>query len=441
MKRLPAILLTAAFAVSLFGGCNGLRKEKVDTVHVWTGDGGGKSTWITLVDEFNRTVGKEKNVKIDWKTFSGEYSLIAQEAYEKGKLPEIVALSADQTTAFAQSGDILPLEDFEGGEEFVRQYNSITPNRVRVIDTKSYAVYSSSNVAGLIYNKDLFRKAGIVDKNGEPVPPKTLAQMREYAKRITDKKRNIYGYSYPMNFSPMYSVINVVSTSARIKNDIENVTADMSEYKPMLQTLLDMKADGSLFPGAESLENDTSRMYFAEGKIGMMAGISWDAAVLTTQFVANCDWAVAPFPTVDGTEKYPAWHDVSGAYVISKNAKKIADEKIMAVYEFIFSRDTRMALYENNVRIPCMADVKENADESNLLPQFKQFAQIFDESYEDDILNPVALGGLPESWKDVWNGRLSLDEMIEQWGRDKSAELSRKILENPEIYGKESDDI
>lgn len=427
MKRMLSAILAAMLSAACFGGCAGSDKEKVDTVCVWTSDGGGKSTWAKLTDDFNRTVGKQKKVKIEWTTFSGEYSSVVGEAYEKGSLPDIVALSEKQTIDFAKSGDILPLEDFTGGSNFVQRYEAITPNRIKIIDGKVYGVSSTSNVAGLIYNKDLFKKAGIVDANGEPVPPKTFAQMREYAKRITDKKKNIYGYSYPMNFSSMYSVTNPVSTSARIKYDVKSTTADMSEFKPMLQTLLDMKSDGSLFPGAKTLDNDTSRMYFAEGKIGMMAGISWDVAVLTTQFVANCDWAVAPFPTFDGTMKYPAWHDLSGSYAITKNAKKIDDEKIMAVYEFMYSRDTRMALYENNVRISCMTDVMEHADESKLLPQFKQFSQIFDESYRADTLIPVATGGLPSVWKDVWEGEITLDEMIDNWNKMESSVLAKKI--------------
>ena len=282
-------------------------------------------------------------------------------------------------------------------------------------------------MAGLIYNKDLFRKAGLVDKNGEPTPPKTLAQMREYAKILTDKEKNIYGYSYPMNFSLTYSVLFPFLTSARIRYDAQSNTADESEFKPILQTLLDMKEDGSLFPGVEKLDNDTSRMYFAEGKIGMMAGISWDVAVLTTQFVADCDWAVAPFPTLAGVSRYSAWYDISGSYSISKNAKKIDDEKIMAVYEFMYSRDTRMTLYENNVRISCMTDVMEYADDSRLLPQFRQFAKIFDENYEGSTSTPIATSGLLALWKDVWKGETSLDEMIEKWNKSESLRLAEKI--------------
>ncbi|UKI36994.1 MAG: hypothetical protein L6V93_01850 [Clostridiales bacterium] len=44
----------------------------------------------------------------------------------------------------------------------------------------------------------------------------------------------------------------------------------------------------------------------------MYMGLSWDVGVLTSQFVAKCDWGVAPCPVVEGMERQPNWRDISG---------------------------------------------------------------------------------------------------------------------------------
>ena len=423
MKRLCLLVLT--FALLLLGGCRGGSGD-IDVVRVWTNDGGGKYVWNKLVDEFNRNHSEKYKVKIEWTTLGSDYYDVIERARRKGELPDIIACGAAQSKKFIKNGDILPIDEFEGGREFLDEYNSITEDRFRIIDGKVYGVYSTSNVAGLIYNKDLFRKAGIVDSSGEPTPPKTLKEMREYARRITDKKKNIYGYSYPLNFSLGHSTTIPFSTSARIRYNDDTKTADISEYKPLFETLLGMKDDGSVFPDALTLDNDTSRLYFAEGRVGMMAGISWDVSVLTTQFVCDDDWGVAPFPTADGVAKYPAWYDISGSLIITKNAKKTDDKKIMAVYKFIHSYETRKEMYENNVRISCMTDVQENANEENMLPQFKQFAKLFDERYCINTPDIILADGFEESWKSVWQGKMTVDEMLSLWQKTEGKKMYKQ---------------
>ncbi|MCL5269418.1 MAG: extracellular solute-binding protein [bacterium] len=54
----------------------------------------------------------------------------------------------------------------------------------------------------LMYNKDMFRRAGLVDARGEPAPPRTWEQLRDYAKRLTQYDEN--GNIKVLGFSPTY---------------------------------------------------------------------------------------------------------------------------------------------------------------------------------------------------------------------------------------------
>lgn len=47
----------------------------------------------------------------------------------------------------------------------------------------------------LAYNRQMFREAGLVDAHGEPDPPDTWEELREWAIRLTDRERGIYGFA------------------------------------------------------------------------------------------------------------------------------------------------------------------------------------------------------------------------------------------------------
>lgn len=439
MKRLLGFLLIVTLMASMFVGCGSsdTNTGAVQKVRVWTSDSGARAIWDPLVENFNNTIGKEKAIKLEWETYGSDYSTVVDVARQNGQLPDIITLSNAKLYEYIATDDVIAIDDMPGGPEFLKEYDSpFAKGSPLLTDGKTYGVNSTSNVAGLIYNKDLFRKAGIVDENGEPTPPKTLAEAREYAKRLTNTKEGIYGYSFPMAFSMSYilGIPTITSMGRTAKYDYDNLTYDVSSWKNSLQWIIDMKNDGSLFPGIESLDNDTSRSYFAEGKIGMMPGISWDVSVLTSQFVAKCDWGVASFPLVDENVKYPAWRDLSNAYLITKTAMETGADKVMEVYKFIYSYETRKTLYENNARISCKNDVLTGADESKLDPHFKQFAELMDENYEV-ITNPkLKIEG--ETADDVYRkailGRITIDEAIEDINTRYTAAL-RKGVEDGSI--------
>ncbi|MGO4375401.1 extracellular solute-binding protein [Paenibacillus sp. MCAF20] len=71
--------------------------------------------------------------------------------------------------------------------------------------------------------------------------------------------------------------------------------------KPIIEAFKQIKDDGSMLPGVESLDIDPLRAQFAEGKIGMYLSFSAEAGVYTSQFPAKIDWAAAPVPSIDGS--------------------------------------------------------------------------------------------------------------------------------------------
>lgn len=438
MKKRVSILIAAAlFVTGVMSGCG--NKEKADSVSkvtVWSSDGSAKALWTELVKEFNETTGKKKGIEVEWVTYgAADYSTIVDVARQNGQLPEICTLTNNQAKEFAATGEIISIEDIEGGKEFAEEYNSVKVTNVNWFNNKYYGFLSSINTAGLIYNKDLFKRAGIVDENGEAVPPKTLAEVREYAKIITDASKGIYGYSFPWKNSNYYTLNAPLTRAFGEGNyDYDNLTVDVSGISNRIKWIMGLKEDGSLFPGVESLDNDTSRAYFAEGNIGMMSGVSWDVGVLTTQFVAKCDWDVVPFPTEDGEDTYPSWVAYGGSYNITANAKKLPDEKILEVYKFIYSLNTRKTFYEKGISIPAKSDAIEAADASNIPKQLISFTKLYEEGQTPKIFPSLKTEGEADEtvWRKVFAGEIPIDEAAADIAARNSAAL-RKGVENGDI--------
>ena len=428
MKKKMALILTVVLSVVCLFGCSaGVDTKKVkpqadsnDTIiTVWSGSGGGQAVWEELVDQWNANEGDEKNIFINWKTvMDSQQHDVAQQS---GQLPEIVSLNLSRINKFRTSGDIVAIEDLPGGEEFVKEYNFPALDGVNAFDGKTYRLDREATIAGLAYNKDLFKKAGIVDENGEAKAPKTISELREAAKKITELGGGVYGFAFPLKFGTYYTIDMPTANSFSITNpavkiDLDNLTVSYSGYKDKFQWILDMKEDGSIFPGAVTLDNDTARAYFSAGTIGMIPAISWDVGVYTTQFPAECDWDVCQFPLIDGKGLYQNGHSISGGLAVSKNAVK--DEKTaaatMEVYKFIYSLDTRTTLFEQGIEMSCKSDVLETADTSKTDPRHLKFASFLPEEIKRYPSQSYVLEG--ENWdvlfQKVWMGDITLDEAI-----------------------------
>lgn len=446
MKKLLALTLALLVCVGCFAGCDKADKNKAkgaaDTddvvINVWSTEAGAQAVWEELVDEWNATTGEEKNIYIEWTTSTDSAKMdIAQ---QNGQLPNIFNVSGTQLRKFILNGDLIPLNDLPGGEEFLKEYGQEGLEGSNYKDGKQYSVYMTVRTAGLIINKDLFKKAGIVDENGEAKAPETISELREAAKKITNEKEQIYGYAFPLKFGLGYTTTPQLSTSfesAGSENVISYTDLDKLEvtypgYKEMHQWLIDLRDDGSLFPGAETLDNDTARAYFSQGKIGMYPAISWDVGVFTDQFPAQCDWEVVEFPVLDGHENTGNyWNQRGGGMVIGKTAAAKNPEETMEVYKFIYSLKSRTELFERGINLSCKTDVLENADESKVDPKFLAFAKLVNENKR--YVNNETYISEGESWavlfQKVWQNQITLDDAIAQYEKDQTEGLKKAVEE------------
>jgi ABC-type glycerol-3-phosphate transport system substrate-binding protein len=109
-----------------------------------------------------------------------------------GTAEDIIALWATEGYV-AERGYALDLTDLVEKWEYKEQLNKdvLTPF---IRDGRIYALPYRGYMMGLLYNKKLFKQAGLVDKNGQAKVPADWDEFVACARKLTDKKKGVSGF-------------------------------------------------------------------------------------------------------------------------------------------------------------------------------------------------------------------------------------------------------
>jgi arabinogalactan oligomer/maltooligosaccharide transport system substrate-binding protein len=140
-------------------------------------------TYQALVKQFEAA---NKNIKVKYVNvpFDQAQNKFDTAAGAKGA-PDVMRSEVGWTPAFAKKGYFLPLD----GTEALADQSKFQPNLIKQAqyDGKTYGVPLVTDTLALVYNKAIFKKAGITEA------PKTWDELKADAFKI-DAKENVYGY-------------------------------------------------------------------------------------------------------------------------------------------------------------------------------------------------------------------------------------------------------
>lgn len=443
LLKFVAGVLAACSMVGLCG-CGGnvsTSGDGVKTAQVWMGVGHSKQFWEETINEFNQGYGKEIGVNL---VLTAKTDSAYTQALD-------VAINSDQLPDFFMSGDlkklveknqIAALSDMPGMEEFLADYEDMLVEKTHTYEGKTYSIPGSLTTRGLIYNKDMFKAAGIVDENGEAEAPVTFEDVREYAKLLTNTDKGEYGIAFPVKWGAwIESDILTLSQSTSgvfMYNPVEG-KFDFDGCKPALEMIMGIKEDGSLYPGAEGLDNDPARARFAEGKIGMKIAYSFDVGVLNEQFPAKCDWGVAPLPVVAEDNCYKQHAQTSQSLQVStKGVENLGEEKAALVFKWLYSKENIGKMYAKGLEIPCNWDWVKDVELETDAKGWKEFCELANISaVRSTGNNPRNMEG-EKSVKEVlvdgiWAGKTSIDDGIAELNEICNRAMEKYNSENPDI--------
>lgn len=310
------------------------------------------------IDEFNAT--NDMNIEVSYEAMTENYDNNLELSFQSNQAPDIFRAKSE-ITPYIKKDMIIPLDEYLTDEDYEKYGDTLGVQNINMYDGKIYSLPQFGNTFRLIYNKDVFRKAGLDPE----APPKSMDELREYAKIITEKLGSEGVYGFAMNLKNSYSALyrsldEVARLSDMFYYDFKEGKYKFDEYAKIAQVFADMYQDGSFFPGCESLDIDPLRAQFALGNIGMYMSGYWEVAVYDSQFPTEQEWAASVLPTYDGVvDGVNTMNSAGRSFVISSQSKH--PKEAYEFMKFMTSDDYMIGYHEQGYGIIVVPSVAEKA--------------------------------------------------------------------------------
>ena len=226
-----------------------------------------------------------------------DYQNILSLAAAGGTAPDIAGTTLALNT-FADTGLILPLNDFIDADPEYQKVNDPYKNAFEGLnakDDKIYFVYTGMRSGVRVqYNKTLLEQAGITE-----IPTK-LEDYINMAKTLTEKGA---GETYGIGFTSSSPFERLLEMSAQISGvyyyDYVNGKFDFSGYKDFLTLGQRFETENIAYPDQQGVDN--MRALFAQGEFALWSNASQEAGVFTSQIpITDFEWGVAAVPSLTG---------------------------------------------------------------------------------------------------------------------------------------------
>lgn len=159
----------------------------------------------------------------------------------------------------------------------------------------------------LYINEDMFREAGLVDQAGEITIPQTWNELRTMAKQIAVAGNGNYygvgiGIKDPRHMSWWFDLANFAGAAGTFEIDYRTGKYTFGTdpaFEEIIELLLGMKNDGSVYPNEGSLDDSNLYTFFGQGKFAIFLSGSWSANNLKRDFPDFQNYRIIPLPVPD----------------------------------------------------------------------------------------------------------------------------------------------
>jgi N,N'-diacetylchitobiose transport system substrate-binding protein len=238
---------------------------KGQTLTVWAMDGSTPDQWQKdLSAEFEKKTGAK--VKFEVQQWNGIQQKLTTALSEENP-PDVFEIGNTQTAAYAKTGGLADLADLK--KEIGADWSEIL-NKASVVDDKQYAApwYFANRV--VIYNKAVFKEAGIAG------PPKTRDEFFAALDKIKAKgKEPIY---LPGQNWYFFDGLTIGKGAELVKKDGDKWVSNLDDPKIAEAAELYKKYQSySKAPKDKDEATPQQADVFAKGNVGAFIGMGWEA--------------------------------------------------------------------------------------------------------------------------------------------------------------------
>lgn len=371
----------------MFAGCsNGASDSQQtavsqDQIEIWH--------WMTdrhkAFEELAVKYKEQTGVSVKFQAFapSDIYQQKVIAAIQGNLLPDVFGVLSGEKdfAAFIKAGHVLELTEYmnDGWKDdlFPKaiMHNSFIEGNDWGVKPGVYGVPVDVNDMLIVYNKDLFEKAGLDPEN----PPKTWKEFIEAGKKL--RAANIqpfvsgFGESWLVGtfmYSYQWHLLGREKMLATIRGEMPyNDPAWIKIF-----SLYDQMRDAKMFAsGVATMINKYSEQVFANGQAAMALNGSWCVNVYAGMN-PDLNYGVMGIPVLEGAEHpMKIWGGGGSSFVV--NAKSPKAKKAVDFLRWLTAKDQQLFLADKTKNIPSNTKCLDS-----LSPVLKQFADAMDMTWE-----------------------------------------------------------
>jgi len=323
-------------------------------LEMWERSGGNAGMVDALVAAWNEAY-PDCKIVLTYIPHTEMVSKIAQ-GIASGEVPDLMGMDLIYAPQFEDADQLVDVTDQIGS---LPELETASPGHLTVAtyEGRLYGVPLYADVSALFYNKTLFEQAGLDPEK----PPTSLAEIREYADKITALGDDIKGYYLPGNCAGcnIFTVGPLMwASGARIEAAAAGDEPLVGDgVKQVLEWARDMVKSGNVHESAQAENGETFHLQFGSGKLGMMGTGNFNITLARDQMVDHpFEFGISLLPGVE-SGKYASF--IGGDLIVIPKGSTRVDDAVNFM-KFLLSDEVQVEVYAKALNLTTRADMVDN---------------------------------------------------------------------------------
>ena len=369
MRKLSFLMKGMFFVVFLaavFSGCVPSSKTRENKIVIWHWMVDRQSAFSELAKEYESQTG----TKVEFKLFFPPdiYSQKVIAAARANTLPDIFGILGEKkiSASFIKSGHVLNMTPYmeADGEKWKDRFNSQTlkvdtfpDNNPYGVPGGIYGVPIDTTVLNFVYNRELFKKAGLDPDN----PPQTLDEFINDAQIVKDKLGVDgfvcgWGEGWLLNALAAEWAINIMGKDKFLKTIKGEVSYTDKDWIKVFSFFSRLKDSGILASGIATMTNKEAEDAFSKNKAAFSFNGTW-AVNVYAQLNSHLDYAFFLLPKV--SDKFPVkvWGGAGSSFMV--NSLSPNKDKAVSFLRWFTDEKQQMFLIDKTHNLPAIKGCNE----------------------------------------------------------------------------------
>lgn len=409
LKKLVAVLLVAVLALGLCAcGSKTSKDGKTHlTFQIW--DVAQKEGMQAMCDAYTK---KNPNVEIEVQVTSwNEYWTKLEAAAVSNQMPDIFWMHTNEILKYADYGKLANLTDLYDDEDknfYKDHYSEISLSNAQGSDGDIYGVPKDKDTVGLVYNKEMFDKAGVK----YPDESWTWDDLTEASQKIYDKTGK-YGYMAYGDDQLGYWNFVYQNGGSILTEDKEKGAFDQKATRDAMKFYINLQKEDWCPDQKYFAETSPGTAFFSEEGAMFLEG-NWNLLSEMNNYPEMIGkWDIAVLPKCPNPASGDGRATISNGLCYSTAAEGENLEVVKDVLKFFGSEEGQRIQGESGAAIPAYEGL-----ENTWVDVFKQFDYVPNVQKCVDMFD-YSIQSVNNKWRSTWKPEVS-EELLKIYSGDVS---------------------